>query len=114
MNIASLAGVTAESGLATYRGTKHFVVGFTEALHRELTPHGVGVTAVLPGVINTELSAGTKVPKWASKLAFAQPDDVAAGIIQAFPSGRARGTVPTALGVLLTSASGGCLLPHLR
>ena len=53
VNIASLAGVTPTAGLATYCGTKHFVIGFTESLHRELAPLGVGVTAVLPGVVRT-------------------------------------------------------------
>lgn len=47
VNIASLAGVTGEPGMATYCGTKHFVVGFTESLHRELRPHRVGVSQVL-------------------------------------------------------------------
>lgn len=108
VNIASLAGVTGEAGLATYCGTKHFVVGFTESLHRELRPRGVRVTAVLPGVINTELSSGAKVPGWASRIVCAEPEAVAAGIVAAVAAGRARVTVPRALGTVLKSVA---LLP---
>lgn len=108
VNIASLAGVTGEPGMATYCGTKHFVVGFTESLHRELRQHGVGVSIVLPGIINTELSAGTKVPGWAKPLATAEPDAVAAGIIAAVVKDKPRKSVPAALGVILKSLS---LLP---
>lgn len=109
VNIASLAGVTGEPGLATYCGTKHFVVGFTESLRRELRGHGIGVSTVLPGVINTELSAGTKVPAWAKPLATAEPDDVAAGIVAAVTKNTPRKTVPASLGAILKSLS---LLPH--
>lgn len=108
VNIASLAGITGEPGMATYCGTKHFVVGFTESLHRELRPHRVGVSLVLPGIINTELSAGTKVPGWARPLATAEPEDVAAGIVAAVSKDKPRKTVPATLGALLKSVS---LLP---
>lgn len=105
VNVASLCGVTGEPGLATYCGTKHFVVGFTESLHRELADRGVRVTVVLPGVINTELSAGTRVPRWATGLATAEPDDVATAIVEAVRTDRAKVTVPAALGALLKSSS---------
>jgi short-subunit dehydrogenase len=105
VNVASLAGVTGEPGLATYCGTKHFVVGFTESLRRELNASGVGVSAVLPGVINTELSAGTRVPGWAKALATAEPDDVAAAIVTAVTKNTPRKVVPATLGAILKSMS---------
>lgn len=105
VNIASLAGVTGEPGLATYCGTKHFVVGFTEALYRELHEHGVGVTMILPGVIDTELSRGTKVPAWAKPLATARPKDVAAGIVAAVEHEKPSAVVPAALGAVLKTMS---------
>ncbi|KAA0021289.1 SDR family oxidoreductase [Antrihabitans cavernicola] len=109
VNIASVAAITAEAGLATYCGTKHFVLGFTEALRRELHPHGVGVTVVLPGFINTELSAGTVVPRWAHALACREPEDVAAGIVAAVRADSSRVTVPASLGLLIKSMA---LLPE--
>lgn len=101
VNIASLAGTIGEPGLATYCGTKHFVVGFTESLHRELKDQGIGVSAVLPGIINTELSGGTKCPAWMKRIAAAEPGAVADGIVAAVEKGRRRVAVPAALGVVL-------------
>ncbi|MEU6579438.1 SDR family oxidoreductase [Nocardia sp. NPDC046763] len=101
VNIASIAGLTGEPGLATYCGTKHFVIGFTEALHRELHPAGIGVTMVLPGFINTELAAGTRPPAWSRALAMREPQDVAAGIVAAVIRDARTITVPATMGVLL-------------
>ncbi|MGN6160320.1 MAG: SDR family oxidoreductase [Marmoricola sp.] len=103
VNVASLAGVSSEAELATYCGTKHFVVGFSESLHRELIDDGILVTTVLPGVINTELSAGTKVPEWASRLSRAEPEDVAAGIVRAVVEKRIKVVVPASLGIVMSS-----------
>lgn len=102
VNIASLAGVTGEPGVATYSGTKHFVVGFTESLHREMQAHGVDVSVVLPGVINTELSRGTRVPRWARPLACAEPEKVAAAVVAVVRTGKPRTMVPGPLGGLIT------------
>ncbi|MBU3067754.1 SDR family NAD(P)-dependent oxidoreductase [Nocardia sp. NEAU-G5] len=73
VNIASLAGVTVLPGLATYCGTKRFVIGFTETLERELRADGIAVTLVLPGVVRTELSAGTRMPKWMTGISTVDP-----------------------------------------
>ncbi|MPY80586.1 MAG: SDR family NAD(P)-dependent oxidoreductase [Actinophytocola sp.] len=97
VNIASLAGMTAEAGIATYCGTKHAVVGFTEALRRELLGSGVNVTAVLPGIVRTELSAGANVPGWAEKMTTVDPEDVARTVVTAVVSDKGRLTVPTSL-----------------
>lgn len=108
VNIASLAGVSGEPGLATYCGTKHFVVGFTESLRRELHPRGIGVSMVLPGFINTELASGTTVPRWARAISMREPEDVAAAIVAAVRDDRRTLTVPVALGVLIKATQ---LLP---
>jgi NAD(P)-dependent dehydrogenase (short-subunit alcohol dehydrogenase family) len=68
VNIASVAGLSSFPGLATYCATKHAVVGFSETLHPELADAGVGLTAVLPGMVHTELSAGHRA-------AVGTPDD---------------------------------------
>jgi short-subunit dehydrogenase len=41
--------------VATYGTTKHAVLGLSEALREELRPHGIGVTAVCPGIIATSI-----------------------------------------------------------
>jgi len=109
VNIASLAGVSGFPGLATYCASKHAVVGFTEALHRELRPYGVGVTAVLPGVVRTELSAGANAPAWTESLTTVDPEDVAGAIVRAVGSQRPLVTVPRRMGVTLKAMN---LLPY--
>jgi len=109
VNVASLAGVNPTGALATYCGTKHFVVGFTESLHRELDELGVGVTAVLPGVVRTELSAGAKVPGWAEALSTVDPEDIAATIVSVVGTRKIRAVCPKALGRTIKFAS---LLPE--
>lgn len=109
VNIASLAGMTAEAGIATYCGTKHAVVGFTEALRRELLDSGVNVTAVLPGIVRTELSAGANLPGWAENMTTVDPEDVASTVVRAVVSNKGRLTVPTSLTATITFMS---LLPE--
>jgi short-subunit dehydrogenase len=85
------------------------VVGFTEALHRELRPQGVNVTAVLPGIVRTELSAGTKTSPWVDALSTVDPEEVARAIVAVVGSSRPVVTVPKRLGVTIKAAS---LLPY--
>lgn len=106
VNVASLAGVSSFPGLATYCATKHAVVGFSEALHLELAAVGIGVTAVLPGVVHTELSAGHSTPKWIRPIAEVEPEDVAVTIVAAAGSQRTTVAVPRALGVMIKIAAG--------
>jgi NAD(P)-dependent dehydrogenase (short-subunit alcohol dehydrogenase family) len=101
INVASAAGVSAYPGLATYCGTKHAVVGFTEALHLELADAGIGVTAVLPGLVHTELSAGHGAPRWVRPFTDAEPEDVADAIVAVVGTRRVRVVVPGRLGGLL-------------
>ncbi|HWP66946.1 MAG TPA: SDR family NAD(P)-dependent oxidoreductase [Candidatus Limnocylindria bacterium] len=56
VNVASAAGYVATEALAAYATTKFAVVGLSEALRDELGPHGIGVTAVCPGLINTPIT----------------------------------------------------------
>lgn len=109
VNIASLAGVSGFPGLATYCASKHAVVGFTESLHRELAVHGVGVTAVLPGVVRTELSAGANTPAWTEAITTVDPEDVARAIVRVVGSERPLVTVPRSLSATLKTMS---LLPY--
>lgn len=106
VNVASLAGVSAFPGLATYCATKHAVVGFSETLHLELAANGIGVTAVLPGVVHTELSAGHSAPKWIRPIAEVEPEDVACAIVAAVGSHRTKVAVPRALGAIIKVAAG--------
>lgn len=52
LNVGSTASFFATPGSAVYGATKHFILGFTDALHHEMLSRGVHITGVYPG--NTE------------------------------------------------------------
>jgi NAD(P)-dependent dehydrogenase (short-subunit alcohol dehydrogenase family) len=56
VNVASLAGLAASKQMPVYGATKFAVVGLSESLHAELAPHGISVTTVCPGLINTPIT----------------------------------------------------------
>jgi len=80
VNIASQAGKTGFPGGATYCGTKHFVVGVSEAVRAELRGTGIEISCVMPAVVNTELGSGLPETRAIKVL---QPEDVADAIIGA-------------------------------
>src|SRR5258707_3553160 len=55
LNIGSIAGFLPGPGMAVYYASKAYVLSFTEALRRELAPHGVRVTVGCPGPVASEL-----------------------------------------------------------
>jgi short-subunit dehydrogenase len=57
LNVASIAGFMPGPGMAVYYASKAYVLSFSEALHRELKPKGVRVTALCPGPVPTEFQA---------------------------------------------------------
>jgi len=57
LNVASLASFFPGPRMAVYFACKAYVLSFTEALHRELAPRGVKVTAFCPGPLRTEFFA---------------------------------------------------------
>jgi NAD(P)-dependent dehydrogenase (short-subunit alcohol dehydrogenase family) len=61
VNLSSLAGFFATPALSAYTATKFAVLGFSEALRVELRPHGIGVTAACPGVINTPITRNSRL-----------------------------------------------------
>ena len=57
LNVGSIAGFLPGPGMATYYASKAFVISFTEALRQELKQHGVRVTVLCPGPVQTEFQA---------------------------------------------------------
>jgi short-subunit dehydrogenase len=54
LNVASTAAFQPGPKMAVYFATKAYVLSFTEALHEEMKPHGVKVSALCPGPTRTE------------------------------------------------------------
>ncbi|HEY8088930.1 MAG TPA: SDR family NAD(P)-dependent oxidoreductase [Polyangiaceae bacterium] len=60
VNVASGFGLVASPRVAPYCTTKFAVVGLSESLRAEIAPHGIGVTAICPGVIKTDIVHATR------------------------------------------------------
>jgi meso-butanediol dehydrogenase/(S,S)-butanediol dehydrogenase/diacetyl reductase len=55
INISSTAGKEGEATLAHYSASKFAVIGFTQALAREVAEFDIRVNAICPGVVNTPM-----------------------------------------------------------
>jgi NADP-dependent 3-hydroxy acid dehydrogenase YdfG len=102
VNMASSVGKGGLPGGATYSGTKHFVIGVSEAVHFELRGTGIDVSVVMPGVVNTELAAGLGGARGVRRVG---PDEVAAAIVAALRRPRFDVYVPRALGPIYRVAA---------
>ena len=82
INLASTAAFQPGPNMAVYFATKAYVLSFTEALHEELKPHGVHVTALCPGPTSTEFGevAGFAGNGLFDRIAMKSAGVVAAGL----------------------------------
>lgn len=74
-NVSSVFGIIAPPGQATYCASKFAVRGFSEALRRELTGTGVGVSVIHPGGIKTAIAKSARVASGADPATFADRSD---------------------------------------
>ena len=61
INIASICGVTGFADVGAYCASKFAMVGYSEALGRELEPSGIRVTALCPSWVNTRMAMRSPV-----------------------------------------------------
>ncbi|HEX5761605.1 MAG TPA: SDR family oxidoreductase [Solirubrobacterales bacterium] len=94
VNLASSAGKAGVPGIATYSGTKHFVVGFTEAVRAEHREEGIELSYVMPITVNTQLIEGLKDQRGVKRV---EPEDVAEEIVDALETGKVDVYVPRQL-----------------
>ncbi|WP_374942464.1 SDR family NAD(P)-dependent oxidoreductase [Sphingomonas sp.] len=90
LNIASVAAFQPGPWMAVYYATKAFVLSFSEALHEEVKPSGVRVTALCPGPTRTEFAevAGMGDSELFERFASA-PDTVIRDGLSALKAGQA-------------------------
>ncbi|MGV3629790.1 MAG: SDR family NAD(P)-dependent oxidoreductase [Bacteroidota bacterium] len=91
LNLSSIASKTPGPWHSVYHATKAFVQSFTEAVREEVKDKGVTVTALLPGVTNTDFfrKAGMEISKEAQDLEkMSDPADVAKDGYSALMTGK--------------------------
>jgi uncharacterized protein len=86
LNVASTAGYQPLPNMAGYSAAKAWARSFTGALHEELRPRGIAVTALCPGPVETEffdVAGETPIDSFVPKLAWVDADHVARTAVEA-------------------------------
>ncbi|HYO97713.1 MAG TPA: SDR family NAD(P)-dependent oxidoreductase [Polyangiaceae bacterium] len=65
LNIASASGFFNLQQLAAYGTTKYAIIGLSEALRAELSPHHIGVTALCPAFVDSGIAERVRLAKGA-------------------------------------------------
>lgn len=94
VNLASISGIRGEAFLSVYSATKHGVVGFTQAMNKELGSAGIRNTALCPGFVDTPMTDFIKEHVPAEDMI--RPEDIAGAVRY------------------LLSTSPGCMVPEIQ
>jgi meso-butanediol dehydrogenase / (S,S)-butanediol dehydrogenase / diacetyl reductase len=86
VNTASMAAKIGAPFLAHYSASKFAVVGFTQALAKEVAAEGIRVNAVCPGYVVTAMQE--RELAWEAELRGVTPDEVRALYLRDVPLGR--------------------------
>jgi NAD(P)-dependent dehydrogenase (short-subunit alcohol dehydrogenase family) len=78
VNTSSISGKRAEAWLSVYSATKHGVVGFTEAMNKELGSQGIKSTALCPAFVDTPMTDFVKGQVAAEEMI--RPQDIAESV----------------------------------
>jgi NAD(P)-dependent dehydrogenase (short-subunit alcohol dehydrogenase family) len=78
VNTASISGKRGEAWLSVYSATKHGVVGWTEAMNKELGSQGIKSTALCPAFVDTPMTDFVKEQVKAEDMI--RPEDIAEAV----------------------------------
>ena len=94
VNLSSISGIRGEAFLSVYSATKHGVIGFTQAMNKELGSSGIRNTAFCPGFVDTPMTDFIKENVPAEEMM--RPEDMAAAVR------------------FLLEVSPGCMVPEIQ
>jgi NAD(P)-dependent dehydrogenase (short-subunit alcohol dehydrogenase family) len=97
VNVCSILGLAAIPRFTAYQTSKYGLVGFSESLRAEYASRGLGVTALCPGFVQTNIyrvldGTGSRPMRAPPRLVVTSPEQVAARAIRAIY--RNHGVVP--------------------
>jgi NAD(P)-dependent dehydrogenase (short-subunit alcohol dehydrogenase family) len=78
VNTSSISGKFGQGWLSVYSATKHGVVGWTEAMNKELAPQGIKSTALCPAFVDTPMTEFAKQHVPAEDMI--RPEDIAESV----------------------------------
>jgi NAD(P)-dependent dehydrogenase (short-subunit alcohol dehydrogenase family) len=78
VNTSSISGKFGQGWLSVYSATKHGVVGWTEAMNKELAPQGIKSTALCPAFVDTPMTEFAKQHVPAEDMI--RPEDIAEAV----------------------------------
>jgi 3-oxoacyl-[acyl-carrier protein] reductase len=83
INIGSVSGKSGEANGAAYSASKFGLIGFTQSLYEEVREHGVKVSVILPGFVDTPLIPPNRQ---LDRSKMIQADDVAQAVLYVLTS----------------------------
>ncbi len=78
VNTSSISGKRGEAWLSVYSAAKHAVVGWTEAMNKELSAEGIKSTALCPAFVDTAMTDFVK--EHVKPEDMIRPEDIAEGV----------------------------------
>ncbi len=95
VNLTSSASYVCPPGEAVYAASKHAARALSEALRAELGDVPIDISVVMPGIVDTELAAGTKLTRGGKLIA---PSEVGDAIVATVRRPRHEVFVPKSIG----------------
>ena len=87
INISSMVGLRGNAGQLVYSATKGAVIALTRSAAKELSPKGIRVNSIAPGLTDTKMMAQADLEKLQDRISnirmgrIAQPADIAGGCL---------------------------------
>jgi NAD(P)-dependent dehydrogenase (short-subunit alcohol dehydrogenase family) len=78
VNTASIAGKSGQAWLSVYSAAKHGIIGFTQAMNKELNGEGIKSCALAPGFVDTAMTDFVKGSVPPDQMI--RPEDIAEGV----------------------------------